>query len=121
VAGNSINAAGFDRRIRQTDVSAIWPVSQNWSLIGRWNYDHANSRELETIAGLEYSNCCYSVRLLARQWIDNDALFYGNVDVNTGVFLQFELKGFGSVLGGNVSGILNNGINGYREREYATQ
>ena len=121
VAGNPINAAGFDRRIRQTDVSAIWPVSQNWSLIGRWNYDHANSRELETIAGLEYSNCCYSVRLLARQWIDNDALFYGNVDVNTGVFLQFELKGFGSVLGGNVSGILNNGINGYREREYATQ
>ena len=121
VAGNPINNSGFDRRIRQTDVSGIWPVSQNWSLIGRWNYDHANSRDLETIAGLEYSNCCYSVRIIARQWIDNDALFYGNVDDNTGVFLQFELKGFGSVLGGNVSGILNNGINGYREREYAQQ
>jgi len=121
VAGNPINNSGFDLRIRQTDVSGIWPVSQNWSLIGRWNYDHANSRDLETIAGLEYSNCCYSVRIIARQWIDNDALFYGNVDDNTGVFLQFELKGFGSVLGGNVSGILNNGINGYREREYAQQ
>jgi LPS-assembly protein len=118
VSGNPITAAGFDRRIRQTDISGIWPVSQNWSLIGRWNYDHANDRNLETIAGLEYNNCCYSVRVVARQWIDNDALFHGNVDDNSGVFLQFELKGFGSVLGGNVSGILNNGISGYREREY---
>jgi LPS-assembly protein len=119
VSGNPVTAAGFDRRIRQTDVSGIWPVSQNWSLIGRWNYDHANSRNLESIAGLEYNNCCWSVRVIARQWIDNDALFHGNVDDNTGVFLQFELKGLGSVLGGNVSGILNNGISGYRERDYA--
>ena len=121
VDGNPVTAAGYDRRIKQTDISAIWPVSQNWSVIGRWNYDHANNRDLETIAGLEYDNCCYTVRVLARRWIDNDALFHGNVDDNTGVFLQFELKGFGSVLGGNVSGILNNGISGYREREYAQQ
>jgi LPS-assembly protein len=112
-------ASGFDRRIKQTDVSAVWPLKTNWGLIGRWNYDHANSRNLETIAGLEYSNCCYTVRVLARKWIDNDSLFYGNVDENNGIFLQFELKGFGSVLGGNVTGILNNGINGYRDREYA--
>ena len=118
VNGNPVNAAGFDRRIRQADMSGIWPVSQNWSLIGRWNYDLANDRNLESIAGLEFNNCCYTVRVVARQWIDNDALFHGNVDDNTGVFLQFELKGFGSVLGGNVSGILNNGISGYREREY---
>ena len=118
---NRFTAAGIDRRINQTDVSAIWPLSANWSLIGRWNFDHANKRSLEAIAGVEYNNCCYSVRLLARRWIDNDALFYGNVDNNTGVFLQFELKGFGSVLGGNVSGILNNGISGYREREYFQQ
>jgi LPS-assembly protein len=115
---NAINAAGIDRRIKQTDISGIWPLNDSWGLIGRWNYDHANKRSLETIAGVEYDNCCYSVRLLARRWIDNDALFFGNVDNNTGIFLQFELKGFGSVLGNSVSGILNNGISGYREREY---
>ncbi|MBT6041975.1 MAG: LPS assembly protein LptD, partial [Gammaproteobacteria bacterium] len=115
---NPITSAGIDRRIKQTDISAIWPLRENWGLIGRWNYDHANKRKLETIAGLEYSNCCYSVRIIGRQWIDNDSLFFGNTDDNTGIFLQFELKGFGSVLGGNVSGILNNGITGYRERNY---
>ena len=118
-SNNPFTASGFDRRIKQTDVSAVWPLTANWGLIGRWNYDHSNSRNLESIAGIEYNNCCYTVRVLARQWIDNDALFYGNVDDNTGVFLQFELKGFGSVLGGNVTGILNNGINGYRDRQYA--
>ena len=115
---NPITSAGIDRRIKQTDISAVWPLRDNWGLIGRWNYDHANKRKLEAIAGLEYSNCCYSVRIIGRQWIDNDSLFFGNTDDNTGIFLQFELKGFGSVLGGNVSGILNNGITGYRERDY---
>jgi LPS-assembly protein len=114
-----LSTPGLDRTINQTDVSAVWPLNTNWGLIGRWNYDHANKRNLETIAGVEYSNCCWTLRVLARQWIDNDALFFSNIeDNNTGIFVQFELKGLGSVLGGNVSSMLNNGISGYREREY---
>jgi len=110
---------GFDRKISQTDLSAVWPVNDEWGVIGRFNYDHANKRNLETIAGLEYSNCCWNLRVIARKWIDNNALFFGSLDEdNSGIFVQFELKGLGSVLGGNVTGILNNGINGYREREY---
>ncbi|MEX2366955.1 MAG: LPS-assembly protein LptD [Pseudohongiellaceae bacterium] len=115
---NPIAATGIDRRINQSDISAVWPLTDTWGLIGRWNYDHANQRNLETIAGVEYGNCCWNVRVIAREWIDNNALFFGNAKDNRGVFLQFELTGFGSVLGGNVSNILNNGISGYREREY---
>jgi len=111
--------AGFDRKINQTDISAVWPVNDQWGLIGRWNYDHANKRNLETIAGLQYSNCCWNLRVIARTWIDNNALFFGSLDDdNSGIFVQFELKGLGSVVGGNVTGILNNGISGYRERDY---
>ena len=117
-AVNPITTNGIDRRIKQTDLSAVWPISENWGLIGRWNYDLANKRNLEAIAGFEYSNCCWSMRVIAREWIDNDALFFGNMEDNRGIFIQFELKGLGSVLGGNVSSILNNGISGYRTREY---
>ncbi len=113
------SAPGLDRTINQTDISGIWPLNEAWSLIGRWNYDHANERNLETIAGVEYENCCWTLRVLARKWIDNDALYYGGIeDDNTGLFVQFELKGLGSLLGGNVAGILNNGITGYRDRDY---
>lgn len=109
---------GVKRRIDQTDISGIWPLNDQWGLIARWNHDLANNRNLETIAGLEYSNCCWTMRLLARQWIDNNALFAGIDEDNRGVFVQFELKGLGSLLGSNVTGILNNGIRGYRERDY---
>lgn len=107
---------GIDRRIKQTDISAVWPLTDSWNLVARWNYDYSNDRSLETIAGLEYSNCCWNVRVIARQWIDNNALYFGREDDNTGVFVQFELKGLGSLLGGNVSSILNNGISGYQDR-----
>lgn len=107
---------GFDRRIKQSDVSAVWPLATNWSVVGRWNYDYSNDRTLEGIAGVEYSNCCWRVRVIARSWIDNDALFFGREDNNNGVFVQFELKGLGSILGGNVSSLLNNGITGYQDR-----
>lgn len=109
---------GIERRIDQTDISGIWPLNDRWGLIARWNHDLANNRNLETIAGVEYSNCCWTVRVLARQWIDNNALFEGLDDDNRGIFVQFELKGLGSLLGSNVTGILNNGIRGYRERDY---
>jgi LPS-assembly protein len=114
-----LSSPGFDRTINQTDISGIWPITAAWSVIGRWNYDHANDRNLETIVGVEYDNCCWTTRIIARQWIDNHALYFGGIaDDNTGVFVQFELKGLGSLLGGNVAGILNNAITGYREREY---
>jgi LPS-assembly protein len=109
---------GIKRRIDQTDISGVWPLNDRWGLIGRWNHDLANNRNLETIAGVEYNNCCWTVRVLARQWIDNNALFEGVDDDNRGIFVQFELKGLGSLLGSNVTGILNNGIRGYRERDY---
>jgi len=115
---NPITPTGFDRRIKQTDLSGVWPLTDNWGVIGRWNYDLGNNRNLEAIAGIEYSNCCWVTRFVAREWIDNNALFYGVEDNNTGIFLQFELKGLGSVLGGNVSGILNNRISGYQDRNY---
>src|SRR5690606_22644318 len=38
---------GVERRIDQTDVSGIWPLGERWGLIGRWNYDLANHRNLE--------------------------------------------------------------------------
>src|SRR5688572_15441440 len=107
---------GIDRRIKETDLSAVWPLTSSGNLVARWHYDVSNDRLVDSIAGLEYSHWSLNVRVIARQWIDNNALFFGREDDNTGVFVQFELKGLGSLLGGNVSSILNNGISGYQDR-----
>lgn len=117
-APNYVLPGGVDPRIKQTDASAIWPLNANWKLLARWNYDHSNERNLETFAGIEYSNCCATIRLIGREWVDEDELFVPNIEPNRGIFVQFTLHGLGNITGGGVSSLLRDGITGFRETEY---
>ena len=107
-------------KIDQHDVSFIWPVVPQWSVIGRWQHDYSRSRTLEAFGGFEYDSCCWKLRLINRYWIDYDETDL-NPDVNdepdTGIFLQIVFKGLGNVIGGATETFLDEGIQGYRERE----
>lgn len=107
----------IDPRIKQTDISGVWPINANWKLLARFNYDHSNSRNLETFAGVEYSNCCASIRLIGREWVDEDELFLPNIEPDRGIFVQFTLNGLGNLTGGSLSSLLSDGIRGFRETE----
>ncbi len=100
--------------IQQTDISALWPLTDSLSLIARWNVDHENDRTLESIIGMEYSSCCWNVRLLARQWLDNTDLSGTFLQENNGIFLQFELKGLGNILGNSIDTLIGESISGYK-------
>jgi LPS-assembly protein len=114
---NFILPTGIDPRIKQTDLSAAWPINQAWKLLARWNYDHSNSRNLETFAGVEYSNCCATIRVIAREWVDEDELFVPNIEPNQGIFVQFTLNGLGNITGGGLSSLLSDGIRGFKETD----
>lgn len=116
-SANFILPTGIDTRIKQTDLSGVWPITQNWKLLARWNYDHSNSRDLETFAGVEYSNCCATIRIIAREWVDEDELFVPNIEPNQGIFVQFTLNGLGNITGGGISSLLTDGIRGFRESD----
>ena len=108
----------IDSRIKQTDISMVWPINARWRLLGRLNYDHSNSRNLETFAGVEWSNCCATIRLIGREWVDEDELFLPNMEPNNGVFVQVSLNGFGNLAGGGLSNLLSDSIWGFRESNY---
>ena len=110
--------SGIDERIKQTDFSAVWPVSENWKLLARWNYDHSNERNLESFAGVEWSNCCATIRLIGREWVDEDELFLPNIEPDRGIFVQFTLNGLGNLTGGDLSNLLTDSIWGFRETDY---
>lgn len=93
----------------QTDLSFIWPINNQWTGMGRWLYDVEDSDSLETALGLEYESCCWKVSFAGRRWLDDTDKF------DTGVFLNFTLKGLGS-FGSGSSDFLND-IIGYEERE----
>ncbi|GGD07012.1 LPS-assembly protein LptD [Halopseudomonas salina] len=108
----------LDQRIDQSDLSFMWPLNPQWSVIGRWQHDFAGDRTLEAFGGLEYDSCCWKLRFINRYWLDyNERESVANDTGNTGIFLQIVLKGLGSVTGNRVESLLDEGIPGYRERE----
>ena len=94
-------------RLEQADVSAAWPVSAQWSVYGRMLYSLRDKGTIEQFAGFQYSDCCWGVRAVARNYVSTRT---GERD--TGVFLQLELKGLASV-GTRADAFLERAIRGY--------
>ncbi|MAV52589.1 MAG: hypothetical protein CMQ01_02325, partial [Gammaproteobacteria bacterium] len=109
---------GIDPRIKQSDISGIWPLTSSWKLMGRINYDHSNSRNLESFVGVQWNNCCATIRLVGREWVDENQLFRPNSEPNRGIFVQFTLNGLGNLTGGGLSNLLQDGIWGFRDADY---
>jgi LPS-assembly protein len=99
---------GFRRdELEQTDLAFAWPVSPNWEILGRWNYDVDEQRTLELLGGLEYDTCCWAARVVTRRFINS-----ANGDFNNTFEAQLVLKGLGK-LGSSLERTLERGILGY--------
>ncbi len=107
-------------KIEQHDISTIWPIMPQWSVIARWQHDYSRNRTLEAMGGFEYDSCCWKLRLINRYWMDYDEYDLNpdaNEEADRGIFLQIVFKGLGGVVGSQVESFLDQGIQGYRERE----
>jgi len=110
-----------DRSLDQVDLAFHLPVYGQWSLIGRANYDFTYEEELDTFLGLEYNDCCYRFRILARRWLDFDYTpsFLETVesgDYDQSIIFDFQLKGLGSI-NRRVTDLLEQAIPGYGVRD----
>ncbi len=103
--------------ISQTDVSFHYPVYDNWSAIGRWQYSLLYNSTQESFFGVEKENCCWRFRVVGRRYVNNLNVFYNGADVQgvsqTGVFFQVELKGL-TGMGEKLDTFLEQNIYGYR-------
>jgi len=93
--------------LTQLTLSGALPINDNWSLVGSTEHDIENKRNLETLIGLEYQDCCWKTRLVAKRYLTSD-----NRSYETPIFIEFELKGLGS-LGTNARQELKDKIYGY--------
>ncbi len=92
----------FDReKLRQIDVAGIWPISQRWRVVGRWLRSTRDHVTLETLKGIEYESCCWSMRIVQRSYRVNTA----DEDLSDSIWFQLELKGLTS-LGRKVESLL---------------
>lgn len=95
-------------RLEQTDLAALIPISEHWRAVMRWNYSLRERTTLDAVAGVEYRNCCYSVRLLSRRYLRGIGTEHRNA-----LFVEFELAGLGS-LGRDTGEFLRRAILGYQ-------
>ncbi len=103
--------------ISQLDFSAYWALGKHWNLIGRYNYDLNFNRTIETFGGLEYNNCCWRLRVLARKYIDNPSNRpIEDLDTDKGIFFQVVFKGLAG-FGSKIDNIMENGIRGFQRRQ----
>jgi LPS-assembly protein len=96
---------GFEE-IKQIDLSGQWPVSERWTLIGRWNYSIADRKTLEAVAGIEYNADCWVLRIVGQR------LTTTTQQVTTSVFVQLELNGLARV-GTSPLELLRRSVPGY--------
>ena len=105
--------------IDQTDLSLHWPVARRYAIFGRWNHDLKLGRTIEGMAGIEYNDCCWRLRLVARRHLDHAAVrSLDSVDPDSGLYLQVLFKGLGA-FGGQVDSMLERSIRGYRSTPYS--
>jgi len=103
-----------DNRFEQMDVGAIFPVTDNISLIGRWVYDSQLDQTVGTLAGFEYNSCCWSFQLINQTYLTGDTL-EDEGEMDNRIVFQIQLKGLGG--SGGTSSTLSDVFLGYNERE----
>lgn len=113
------------RQDEETDLSFYWPLGKNsaWSVIGRWNYGWDTSQTIESLAGLEYNDCCWAARVVFRRHLERPrglvittpgapTQFVVDRRADSGIYFEFQLKGLAS-LGGRLDNLLGNSIPGF--------
>jgi LPS-assembly protein len=108
-ANKILNLAYRFRRdsLEQGDVSWSWPLTQQWNIVGRYNYSLRDQELLEQLVGLEYESCCWGLRLVSRRYLSTRD---GTRDNSIG--LQLVLKGMSSI-GSSADAMFEHGILGY--------
>ena len=113
-------AQAISTGISQTDVSFHYPIYDNWSAIGRWQYSLLYNSTQESFFGVEKENCCWRFRVVGRRYLNNLNVFANDADVQgtsqTGVFFQVELKGLTGI-GEKLDTFLEQNIYGYRSAQ----
>jgi len=97
--------------IKQLDISGLWTFNERWRAVGRWNYSLIDARNIQMLAGFEYEECCWALRLLATQYRNQP-----QDPAKNAVILELELKGLSSVGDAKLTQFLSKEIPGYQPR-----
>jgi LPS-assembly protein len=86
-----VDQVGGQSQLKQTYLSGQWPLSDNWTVMGAWNYSFPDRKTLEAVAGVEYNGGCWVLRVVGQQ------LTTTTETRTNSIFVQLELNGLARV------------------------
>ncbi|NOQ87907.1 MAG: LPS assembly protein LptD, partial [Gammaproteobacteria bacterium] len=103
--------------IEQTDTSFVYAFNKNYSGIARWNYSLKDDKGIDTILGIAYDSCCWSIQLLAQRRLKNTTIttIVNDDPYDDSILVQFVFKGLGSLSGSRARSTLVESIYGYTD------
>ncbi|MDO6609893.1 LPS assembly protein LptD [Shewanella sp. 1_MG-2023] len=110
--------------ISQVGMRTSWPISDDLYFVGNFYYDLNESRSIETYTGVQYEACCWAMRLSYHYRIKTNYDDDLNPSIDTreqfesGVYLNFIIKGLGGSGPLGVEDMLNEGLFNYRKPLY---
>ena len=107
-----VNNPIYKNGISQVGTTASWPIHDAWSVVGAYYYDTRNNRPASQLVGLQYSSCCYAIRLGYERkingWENNNSKYDNQISFN------IELRGLSSNYGLGTGQMLGQGIIPYQ-------
>ena len=96
----------------EVDFSAVIPINNKLSLIGKINYSFNNRRSntedvLEKMFGVEYESCCYGIKFVVRD-------YWNGTKTDNAFYFEFLPKGIATSTN-KTAELLRDGILGYQD------
>lgn len=113
----------LDDDIEQLGVQAVYQVDSSWQVASNWYYDLEQKRTNDALVALQYSDCCWAVRVSAYRRINRNLEYQNNdpfrrePEFDNGISVQFIIKGLGSD-NGNLFDLIEQSLFGYRHPFY---
>ena len=96
----------------EIDLSGVFPVNNQLSLVGKMNYSFNNGRSnkeetLEKMFGFEYESCCYGLKFVVRD-------YWNGTKTDNAFYFEFLPKGLATSTN-KTAEVLRQGILGYQD------
>lgn len=114
------NAPGFTPDSSLLTAGLVWPITKRWGFFGYTYYDITNKHPQNQYVGLSYNTCCWALRfILSSDWNGTTQISGGHGSLQrpytTTYYLEFLLKGLGSVGNNRAENMLMSTLPGFSD------
>lgn len=97
--------------LSQLHASYAWPLNEQWNTLGSLDFSPSYGNGVSYLLGTEYDACCWGIRFLVSQQLTG--VENGENQYDRTYYVQFVLKGMGSLNSRNASSLIQDNIDHY--------